>query len=86
MRRFVFVFGQPSTAVSGRSLPRATSLCDQWNRIKELMRDETTTSVEPGAFNSECIKSDYEMVKTYFGMEQPFDRRAPTPTSTRRSR
>ena len=52
------------------------------------MRDETTTSVELGAFNSERIKSDYEMVKTYFGMEQPFDRRAPTPTtsSTRRSR
>jgi len=46
---------------------------DQWNRIKELMRDKTTTSVALGAFDAERMKSDYEMVKTYFGLEQPFE-------------
>jgi NitT/TauT family transport system substrate-binding protein len=46
---------------------------DQWNRIKELMRDPTTTSVALGAFNADRVKSDMEMVKTYFGLEQAFD-------------
>jgi NitT/TauT family transport system substrate-binding protein len=49
---------------------------DQWNRIKELMRDETTTSVALGAFDGERVKNDLEMVKTYFGLEQPFDAKA----------
>ncbi|WP_046866864.1 ABC transporter substrate-binding protein [Microvirga massiliensis] len=46
---------------------------DQWNRIKELMRDPTTTTVALGAFNPERVKSDHEMVKSYFGLEQSFD-------------
>ena len=46
---------------------------DQWNRIKELMRDPTTTSVALGAFDAQRVKSDLEMVKTYFGLEQPFE-------------
>jgi NitT/TauT family transport system substrate-binding protein len=46
---------------------------DQWNRIKELMRDPTTTSVALGAFNADRVKSDIEMVKTYFGLEHAFD-------------
>ncbi|AWM87792.1 ABC transporter substrate-binding protein [Microvirga sp. 17 mud 1-3] len=46
---------------------------DQWKRIKELMRDPTTTSVALGAFDAERVKKDHEMVKTYFGMEQAFD-------------
>jgi NitT/TauT family transport system substrate-binding protein len=46
---------------------------DQWNRIKELMADETTTTVALGAFNPERMAADYEMVATYFELEQPFE-------------
>ncbi|MFC7398018.1 ABC transporter substrate-binding protein [Chelatococcus sp. GCM10030263] len=46
---------------------------DQWNRIKELMRDPTTTSVALGAFNADRVGSDMEMVKTYFGLEHAFE-------------
>jgi NitT/TauT family transport system substrate-binding protein len=46
---------------------------DQWNRIKELMRDATTTSTALGAFEKQRVKNDLEMVKTYFGLEQPFE-------------
>ena len=46
---------------------------DQWNRIKELMRDPTTTAVALGWFDPKRMESDYELVKTYFGLEKPFD-------------
>ena len=46
---------------------------DQWERIKELMRDATTTSVALGAFDPERMQADYDMVDTYFGIESPFD-------------
>lgn len=46
---------------------------DQWNRIKELMRDPTTTTVALGWFDPKRMESDYELVKTYFGLEKPFD-------------
>lgn len=46
---------------------------DQWNRIKELMRDPTTTTVALGWFDPQRMASDYELVKTYFGLEKPFD-------------
>jgi NitT/TauT family transport system substrate-binding protein len=46
---------------------------DQWNRIKELMRDRATTTVALGWFDPKRMDADYEMVKTYFGLEQPFD-------------
>jgi NitT/TauT family transport system substrate-binding protein len=46
---------------------------DQWNRIKELMADPTTTSVALGAFDAKRMQSDYDLVKTYFGMEKDFD-------------
>lgn len=46
---------------------------DQWNRIKELMTDPTTTGVALGAFDAKRMQNDYQMVKTYFGMEHDFD-------------
>jgi NitT/TauT family transport system substrate-binding protein len=46
---------------------------DQWSRIKELMRDPTTTSTALGAFDDQRVKNDFEMVKTYFGLDQPFE-------------
>lgn len=46
---------------------------NQWNRIKELMTDPTTTGVALGAFDAKRMQNDYNMVKTYFGMEKDFD-------------
>jgi len=46
---------------------------DQWNRIKELMRDETTQTVALGAFSPERMAADYNMVETYFDLKEPFD-------------
>lgn len=46
---------------------------DQWNRIKELMTDPTTTGVALGAFDAKRLQNDYNLVKTYFGMEKDFD-------------
>ena len=46
---------------------------NQWERIKELMTDPTTTSVALGAFNAERMQEDYDIVNTYFGFETGFD-------------
>lgn len=46
---------------------------DQWNRIKELMRDPYTTTVALGWFDAKRMQSDYDLVKTYFGLEKPFN-------------
>jgi NitT/TauT family transport system substrate-binding protein len=46
---------------------------NQWNRVKELMRDPTTVRVALGAFDAERMKRDYELVTAYFNLEHPFD-------------
>ena len=46
---------------------------NQWERIKELMTDKTTTTVALGAFDPARMAADYDMVKTYFELEKPFD-------------
>lgn len=46
---------------------------DQWQRVKELMTDTTTTEVALGAFDAERMQADYELVKEYMDMEVPFD-------------
>jgi len=46
---------------------------NQWQRIKELMRDKTTTTIALGWFDPQRLASDYDLVKTYIGMEQPFE-------------
>ena len=46
---------------------------NQWQRIKELMRDRTTTTVGLGWFDASRIASDYALVRTYFSPERPFD-------------
>jgi NitT/TauT family transport system substrate-binding protein len=46
---------------------------DQWNRIKELMRDPYTITIALGWFDAKRMQSDYDLVKTYFGLEKPFD-------------
>ena len=44
-----------------------------WNRVKELMTDEFTTTVALGYFDPGRMKDDYAMVEAYFKLEKPFD-------------
>lgn len=46
---------------------------DQWERIKILMRDDTTTKVALGAFDGNRVKADYELVSTLIGIDKAFD-------------
>lgn len=46
---------------------------DQWERIKQLMRDDTTTGVALGAFDGARVKADYELVKEMIGIEKAFE-------------
>jgi NitT/TauT family transport system substrate-binding protein len=44
----------------------------QWRRIKELMNDEFTTTKGLGWIDQGRMRKDYELVKTYLGIEKPF--------------
>jgi NitT/TauT family transport system substrate-binding protein len=46
---------------------------DQWQRIKQLMRDPTTEKVALGAFDGARMKSDYAMVNALIGIDKGFD-------------
>lgn len=59
-----------TTSVSGLSPDNQR---DQWERIKQLMRDETTTQVALGAFDGGRVKSDYELVNGMIGIEKAYD-------------
>jgi NitT/TauT family transport system substrate-binding protein len=56
-----------TAAVSGLSPDNQR---DQWERIKTLMRDETTAL---GAFDAARVKADYELVSTLIGIDKAFD-------------
>lgn len=43
---------------------------DQWERIKTLMRDDTTAL---GAFDPARVKADYELVSSLIGVDKAFD-------------
>ncbi|RMX06891.1 nitrate ABC transporter substrate-binding protein [Corticibacter populi] len=49
------------------------NLRDQWGRIKQLMRDDTTTQVALGAFSPERVKADYDLVQSLIGLDKPLD-------------
>jgi NitT/TauT family transport system substrate-binding protein len=44
----------------------------QWGRIKYLMADEFTTTRGLGWIDEGRMQKDYELVRTYLGMEKPF--------------
>ncbi|MFZ4481273.1 MAG: ABC transporter substrate-binding protein [Rhodoferax sp.] len=46
---------------------------DQWERIKQLMRDDTTTKVALGGFDAARVKADYDLVQSLIGIDKPFD-------------
>jgi NitT/TauT family transport system substrate-binding protein len=42
---------------------------NQWQRIKELMRERTTTTVGLGWFGASRMASDYALVRIYLSPE-----------------
>lgn len=76
-RAFAATVADPEPAL--RALFAAVSGLDdwtqrrQWERVKELMRDSTTTSVALGAFDATRMKADYDLIQTQFEGAQPFD-------------
>jgi len=58
---------------AGASGLRPDNQRDQWGRIKDLMRDQTTTTVALGAFDGERVQADYDLVKELIGLDKDFD-------------
>jgi NitT/TauT family transport system substrate-binding protein len=52
---------------------KRTEMEEQWGRVKELMANKTTTTVALGAFDPAEMQQTYDLVKTYFKLEKPFD-------------
>ncbi|WP_315837189.1 ABC transporter substrate-binding protein [Bradyrhizobium prioriisuperbiae] len=52
-------------------LDRANQV-NQWERIKFMMTDQYTPTKALGWIDPDRMKSDYELVQTYLGMEKPF--------------
>ena len=46
---------------------------NQWSRIKQLMRDDSTTKVALGSFDGARVKADYDLVQSLIGIDKPFD-------------
>jgi len=46
---------------------------ENWALVVELMTDETAKTKGLGYFDEARLKSDYELVSTYFDIEKPFD-------------
>jgi NitT/TauT family transport system substrate-binding protein len=44
-----------------------------WREVEGLMSDETSQRVALGWFDSQRMQNDYNLVKTYLGIEKPFD-------------
>lgn len=44
-----------------------------WGLVVELMTDETSRTKGLGYFDEDRLKADYDLVSTYFDIEQPFD-------------
>lgn len=59
--------------MAGVSGLNADNQRDQWERIKILMRDDTTTKVALGAFDANRVKADYELVSSLIGIDKAFD-------------
>ena len=44
-----------------------------WKLVQELMRDKLSETVALGILDDARMAADYEIVKTYLGLEKPFD-------------
>ena len=59
--------------VSSASGLSREQMSDQWGRVKELMADEHTTSIALGYLDADQVARTYELVDTYFDIQEPFD-------------
>jgi NitT/TauT family transport system substrate-binding protein len=46
---------------------------ENWGLVEKLMSDQTSRSVALGWLDDKRMAADYELVKTYLGLEKPFD-------------
>jgi NitT/TauT family transport system substrate-binding protein len=44
-----------------------------WREVEQLMSDKTSQSIALGWFDPERMQQTYDLVKTYVGLEKPFD-------------
>jgi NitT/TauT family transport system substrate-binding protein len=44
-----------------------------WELVEELMRDKSSENVALGILDDARMAADYDLVKTYIGMDKPFD-------------
>ena len=74
---FAATVADPQPAI--RALFAAASGLDDWTqqrvweRVVELQRDPTTTTVALGAFDAARMKADYDLIQGNFEGAQPFD-------------
>jgi len=59
--------------VSSASGLSREEMSNQWGRVKELMADEYTTSIALGYLHADQVARTYELVDTYFDIQEPFD-------------
>lgn len=76
-RAFAACVDNPSPCIdalmSSTSGLKREAMEDQWRRVIELMTDKFTTEVAIGYMDPGRMQDDYEFVKTYFGLETPFE-------------
>lgn len=46
---------------------------ENWHEVEQLMSDKTSQTVALGWFDPQRMKNDYNLVKTYLGIEKPYD-------------
>ncbi len=51
----------------------ASDQMDNWQEVEQLMSDKTSQTVALGWLDPKRIQDDYNLVKTYIGIEKPFE-------------
>ncbi len=59
--------------VSANSGLKYADQLENWHEVEELMSDHTSQTIALGWFDPKRMQNDYELVKTYLGIEKPFD-------------
>lgn len=59
--------------MAGASGLEREAMENQWRRVKELMDDDFTTTVALGYLDAERVQETYDLVETYFEVDEPFD-------------
>lgn len=59
--------------VAGASGLERGEMVKQWERVKELMADEHTTTKALGYLDADQVAKTYDLVNTFFELDAPFD-------------